>query len=482
MKPILILCGESARKAELPLWLEKARPKKFSSPEDFLEDGVEDLPTDAALVLLGPKTLAGVRLLRRFPRTALLPLAAAGGEQIPGVDADPTREEEFRERGKQIYEALASYDSLDEAADLGDASVLLFLRFLVSRGEAGIAAKPDLLSPFGYSYPLCGIFFNDALETWPNDLVRLNLLGKRFQDLVHVCPDCARYNLNYREVCPECSSPNIGLGEVLHHFRCGEVGAEANFKRGDDFVCPKCAQLLRHLGVDYDRPAEFYHCRACPAVFSEPVNDAFCLACAKSHKLSGLREHPVANYVLTEEGRRAAREGLFPSGAVQALFDRELGGGLYSAEFFQEFAKIEMRRRKRYGRTLSVLGLLIDFPQGESVSIKRVHQMVWTVARTLRENLRDSDLLARCTDRLYLSLLTDTPTENSSVVIGRLEKTANESVKKLGGRFLIQDVTELYLRLGEKGAPDFQELTQQMLGVDRGKSGEAPVSGGEPAS
>lgn len=471
MKPILILCGESAKKAEIPLWLEKLRPKKFSSPEAFLEEGLEHLSSETALVLLGPKTLGAVRTLRRFPRTALLPLAAPGGEQIPGVDADPFREDEFREKTKKIREALDGFDTLDEAGDLGDVSVLLFLRFLISRGEVGIVAKPDLLSPFGYSYPLCGIFFNDALEAWPNDLVRLNLFGKRFQDLVHVCPDCSRYNLNYREVCPECSSSNIGLGEVLHHFRCGEVGAEANFKRGEDFVCPKCSHVLRHLGVDYDRPSEFYHCRICPAIFSEPLNDAFCLACSRGHKLSALREHPVSNYVMTDEAQRAAREGLFPSGAVQALFDRELGGGLYSPEFFQEFAKIEMRRRKRYGRTLSILGLLIEFPEGEAVSIKRAHQMVWTVSRTLRENLRDSDLLARCTDRLYLSLLTDTPEENSSVVIDRLETAANDAARKFGGRFVIRDVTRAYLRLAEAGKPDFQEIVRELLseGAERGE-------------
>lgn len=474
MKPILILCGVPAKSAELPLWLEKARPKKFDSPESFLEEGLEHLTERAALVLLGPKTLQAVRTLRRFPQTALLPIAAPGGAQIPGVDADPKDEESLRESCKKIHEAISGFDAIDDKGDLGDASVLLFLRFLISRGEVGIAAKPDLLSPFGYSYPLCGIFFNDALESWPNDLVRLNLLGKRFHDLIHVCPDCSRYNLNYREICPECASANIGVGEVLHHFRCGEVGAEANFRRGEELICPKCNHLLRHLGVDYDRPTEFYHCRNCPAVFSEPLNDAFCLSCSRSHKLGALREHPVSNFVLTEEARRAVREGLFPSGAVQAMFDRELGGGLYSPEFFQEFAKIEIKRRKRYGRTLSVLGLLVDFPEGREISIKRVHQMVWTVARTMRENLRDSDLLARCTDRLYLSLLTDTPTENSAIVVDRLEKKANEAVEKFGGRFVIREVTASYLRLAEKGPVDFQEIVREMSQPRQAASGEEP--------
>lgn len=481
MKPILIFCGAPKEETDLPDWLHGGRTPRFFAPEDFLQSGLEKMGPDTVLLLVGPRVLHGVRLLRRYPKTALSCIAVSGKVLVPGADVLADQREAIEEKMHRIHDALAAFTPLDQPDDLGDSAIVHFLRFLTSRGLQGIEAQPDIASPYGYSYPLCGIFFNDALEAWPNDLVKMGFFSRRFHDTIHVCPHCDRYNLNYREVCPDCASPNIGLGEVLHHFRCGEVAPESVFLKGEEFVCPKCEQKLRHLGVDYDRPTEFYHCRACPAVFSEPPNDVICLSCGKTGKLAGLREHIVHNYYLNEEAKRAAREGVLLSSSVEAMFDQELGG-LYSTEFFQEFSKIEMRRRKRYGVPVTVLGLVIDFPDGKNVPVRKLRQLVGNVARIMRENLRNSDLIARFGERLYLSLLTDTPNQNSAVVVGRLEQAANQTVEKFGVRFRIREITESYFRWLEQGNTDGRTLESLVLSSEQSAPPPPPenTQGEEP--
>ena len=476
MKPIVIFSGgATAKTTALPLWIKPEKPKTFASPEDFIQSGLKHLNEDSVLILLGNKIPHAMRLLRRYPATALACIAAIGGEQMNGIDVDASDPDSIKERIGQLQASFDQFHEIELSGDIGDQSMILFLRYLTSRGLSRLVPTPDLNSPFGYSYPLCGIFFNDALETWPNDFVRLGLFAKKFFEVTHVCPHCVRYNLNFREVCQECHSSNIGIGEILHHFACGYTGPESSFIKGDELICQKCKTKLRHLGIDYDRPTQFYHCRSCEAVFPEPENDATCFACGRTSKLAELREYLVYDYLLTEEAYQVAKAGFLSQTTAQAQFDQELGQ-VYSFEFFREFTKIELRRLNRYGGKTCVLGLLMDFPKGKSLSFKRLHQMVWRVARELRENLRDCDLLAKATDRLYLAMLTHTPRENLHVVLERLQKKLNEIVNKFGGEFLIHDLTDPYFSLLDSDQLDLGVLTSKIIqGVHRRNGNDEEV-------
>ena len=39
-------------------------------------------------------------------------------------------------------------------------------------------------------------------------------------------------------------------------------------------ICPKCHKKLRHIGVDYDRPAVVYTCNDCENSFTSPITKA----------------------------------------------------------------------------------------------------------------------------------------------------------------------------------------------------------------
>ncbi len=460
MKPVIIFSEKPGSKSSpLPVWLKGKKARKFSSVESY-QKSLKKTAADHVLILAGGDVQSALRQLRRNPMTALSLVAACDQEKIAGVDVDAQEELPIRKKFSEIGEIQKNFNFLDSPESFGDLSILFYLRYLVSRGMAGEPAVVDPLSSSGYSYPLSALFLTDSLETEPEELAKIHFLVKQFRDTVHLCPHCDRYNLNFREICPECTAANIGVGEVLHHFRCGEIAPESLFARGEILVCPKCRQELRHLGVDYDRPTEFCACRSCSAVFAEPTNDVFCFSCASSSKIAELRERAIYDYWLSEEGHAAAKEGLLPAAAIHQLFDHELGE-LYSLDFFNEFTKIESRRNKRYGGPFSLLAMQIDFPEGKTLSVKRLQQMVWGVARLLREQLRDSDVLARGMDHLYLAALTDTPIEDATRVAARLEEEVQRVVSPFGGRFLIREITKDFLAQQEEGIVDFNQLVTQ---------------------
>jgi hypothetical protein len=122
----------------------------------------------------------------------------------------------------------------------------------------------------------------------------------------------------FREVCAGCRSADVRRGEVVHHYACGHVQAESFFRRGEKLVCPSCGQGLRHVGIDYERPASLIQCGACSWVAAEGVTEARCLGCGQLALAHEVRERTIHRYVLTNEGVEAARRCLLPALPLEA--------------------------------------------------------------------------------------------------------------------------------------------------------------------
>ena len=82
------------------------------------------------------------------------------------------------------------------------------------------------------------------------------------------------------------------------------MAPESAYNVGGMLICPKCHKKLRHIGVDYDRPAVIYSCNDCENSFTTPVTKATCCYCQSTYPVNALVPRDVVDYEITEEGIR----------------------------------------------------------------------------------------------------------------------------------------------------------------------------------
>lgn len=134
-------------------------------------------------------------------------------------------------------------------------------------------------------------------------MLSLNFISpKSFVERIHVCPECHLSHLLFFECCPHCQSSEIEEVSMLHHFRCANVSPESTYEYDGQLRCPKCRRFLRHIGVDYDRPAEIYSCRHCGETFLHAKMRVFCTSCGNSFKTKDLQPFDVRVFEFTEKG------------------------------------------------------------------------------------------------------------------------------------------------------------------------------------
>ena len=135
------------------------------------------------------------------------------------------------------------------------------------------------------------------------------LLKREFFERFHVCGRCDSYRLNVREECSNCRSSDLAEEVYLHHFPCAFQGPEAEFRRGNDLICPKCRRELKHFGFDYDKPGSMLVCRACRHSSSEPAIGFVCLDCGAHADAESCDTRDMFSYQLTDEGTGFAEYG-----------------------------------------------------------------------------------------------------------------------------------------------------------------------------
>lgn len=194
--------------------------------------------------------------------------------------------------------------------------LMQILRFYFTRGDQLPHPELKYAATFGYSFAMFELFYKYKLLE-PIDTIKFL---KEFQDnkyietnafiaKIHLCPKCYHSHLLFTEVCPQCGSSNIETSSVIHHFPCANVAPEGEYKDGELLRCPKCKKLLRHIGVDYDRPSEIYTCNSCHMSFMQPKMKVLCTKCGVDSAPEHLYSFDMHDINITELGKKILIEG-----------------------------------------------------------------------------------------------------------------------------------------------------------------------------
>ncbi len=207
----------------------------------------------------------------------------------------------------RIYERLARRLKRTGRAKLNKEKVFLWkvFAYMYSRSVEKLNPVPNLYSVIGYSYPmLTSVMTPQIIREQLNTLhkaVKQGYLKEDFVDATYLCSKCSSAALQYREICPKCQSSNLKQEDLIHHFRCAYVGPRSDFQPSEDIydlVCPKCDKRLKHIGVDYDKPAVVYDCLNCHNVLQDPVISAKCLTCGHENEAESLIREELFAYTL----------------------------------------------------------------------------------------------------------------------------------------------------------------------------------------
>lgn len=402
--PSLVVIGESPLpEAPAPAGLPVAR---FRDWESFIADGV----TPAGFLIASADPAAVTRtaeLLRTSPWWLRMACVLPGlpgsplldGEAIPAEAADRALKTEARRQTLNLpLEALEAEERL--------------LAFLYLRDGARLVPVLDTTHRLLYRYPLVEAIAGAAAEApdWLGGLVRRQLLeALELVDRVRHCPACSSAHLLFVDVCPQCASIQISRTELLHCFTCGTVAEEATFVTESGVRCPNCRTVLRHIGVDYDRPLSRHRCGVCHHVFVDADVLARCLHCGTHTKPDKLDIREVNALRLSTRGRVALRAGDIAESfaaletanyVVPAYFQHMLGWMLLTSKRHKELSfglvRVEF---------LNVPDIL------EAIGPTRSFMLLDEFARRLREILRSSDVTTRTAEDHLLLLLPFTPPE-----------------------------------------------------------------------
>lgn len=300
------------------------------------------------------------------------------------------------------------------------------LQHVLTQDEPVLSPARNRDSFCGYSYPEIQEILGEAPGTeiaLLNSLAELGLFDRQPVDKIHLCPSCHHYALNFREICPQCQSPLLRQVELLHHYACGYLAEEEQFRQGVRLECPKCQQTLRHIGVDYERPGQAYRCQACQAGFSEPDVSCLSLVCGKIFDVDQALLQTIFSYRMTEEGRMAASKGVIEEPPQRPiLIDPRFH--VYSFHFFKEELNRELARTTRHHRPFSVLFIkpVLSGEEAAEETAEVPPSVFQHIADRIQQMIRGSDLMALYGERYLALLLPETSEEGAAVTARRLHE------------------------------------------------------------
>jgi len=307
--------------------------------------------------------------------------------------------------------------------------VLKALRLMVSRQ---VDMKPIIMpkSRFGYIYPFLSVNFKERDDIRIFRILKIfedeNLTDYRFVDRVRLCNKCYSSFLNLREVCPKCGSYNLTVEDLIHHFHCGHVERESKFINNSQLVCPKCERILRHIGMDYDKPSIIYYCNDCHYSFQEPEIWAFCFYCKNSSPVDSTIVKDINSYHLSQASENFATNGIFFS--LSDYLSKEIE--LVEYNFFQTILKYEQKRQKRYNSESTVVYLYFkDFEEKFIAFGEKREKIAFEIADLIKDSLRDSDIITALSENTFALLLIESDIEKTNSIMKRIKERINELIE-----------------------------------------------------
>ena len=475
--------------AQMVLLVMKSSPRRDASAQSLEALGVKVLADDtlagameslrlkrpdmviAELELLDAKGVGIVDRIRSDTRGALVPLVVTTPSSdtttkvtlyAMGVDDVMTGVEPEEERVARLGMMLRRYRKLGamlpEAESL-DRRKITFLQAWAKAPAEPLKPAASVESRYGYTYERARAHFNcapgaeiDHLE----DLATRMCLERRFFDRIHLCPQCNHYAVNFREVSPRSKSPDISRADMLHHFKCGHVAPVREFVSGLEYLCPKCGEMLRHIGTDYDRLGAMYVDNETGESFADPDVSCVCLACGFVTEPDRLLQRNIHTYTLSPRGLLAAETGhLYEVSLDAVLMDYDLQ--IYTPAYFQRQLSLEIERARRYRHHLGLAIVRLDQYEGflEQYGDKS-REYLAQVAETLKQNTRTSDVVARHEQNSIVMMFPETDLEGARTAC---EKLRNAVLKLKAPR----PDAQLTVSCGVSGYPDVVEDPAALL-------------------
>lgn len=221
-------------------------------------------------------------------------------------------------------EALATVDNIisyleevgistrEEEITTANQFFIRLTRYLISRKKNELRPELDESAAIGYVIPVFDLFFRLGFYKISEYFVFLQSMTEKgyfrttaFINKVLLCPECQHTHMLYVDSCPKCGKSQIKSEEVIEHYRCGNISPEHTYSFGGQLRCPKCHQMLRHIGIDYDRPSTVFSCDSCGNTFLEPKTKSICTNCHKENYKSSLMPQDIYIYEITSDGRKA---------------------------------------------------------------------------------------------------------------------------------------------------------------------------------
>ncbi|MBL3539847.1 diguanylate cyclase [Aminivibrio sp.] len=389
----------------------------------------EGLPDGFILGRCGSGSECGhmLRELRKGDETALLPVFLkdfSSDREQEAADGPARTRDEMEKLALKIGNRLRDVDeqALRKSLDLR------LLAFLYSR--EGKKLRP-VLDPFSrelYSYPLADYLSGGLMDSsrWLSELLEKGYLEEEtLTDRIRACPKCDGAHLNYVDVCPFCRSMDIRRVPFVHCFTCGRVGPQEAFVREGSMQCPFCGARLRHIGSDYDRPMDNYLCTSCSQTFAEPDVSCRCFLCGTWSPVDGLSVRSFREYSLSDKGIIAVRSG--NTDDLYSVFDAL---NYTKPEPFRYILDWQLQLSERPPAEPFSL-MVISFPNAEkvreTVGRKKVTEIMESVAKRLRENIRKTDISTRTAENDLLLLLPKTGEKGCTVLASKVRALEKET-------------------------------------------------------
>ncbi len=102
------------------------------------------------------------------------------------------------------------------------------------------------------------------------------VLIEALADKVPACPECNSKQVSIRYLCPQCYGFDITRSFLFEHLKCGKVASDDTFRKGSEYVCPKCQTVLHNFGVEFRAIGAWYKCNRCNNSFNATVHSHFC--------------------------------------------------------------------------------------------------------------------------------------------------------------------------------------------------------------
>lgn len=359
-----------------------------------------------------------VDLVRQYrnPRISLKPLFVTdelfqAASNLPGIDgalnlSAPTFDviKKIKRTNREI--SRCSFGWLEKFTTDQIRSANHFLYFLVrGKSQTSVGYSSDTKS--GYFFTMidrleAGKAMMEDLSSL-NEIAKITSAHKLLKDYMYVCPHCTSPHIHIRESCPKCRSIDISTEDLVHHFSCAHVGPLSAFEKTNEWQknleCPKCNKILKHIGVDYDKPSEVNKCGSCDHQFQQPYMLARCSECCTETSVSALVKTPIYEYRMISDVKEFCRI----LNAPQMDLEYETEGRVFQSEEFTD-NNLELPYRiiiKDAIKLEEILGaphvqqLMKDIQDVIQASISRDDRCVLTKNQFMFEQKSKSPKLAR---------------------------------------------------------------------------------------